>query len=886
MGISFSKVQDGNNIGHNTHHTSSIPPSTQQNSANQSSLASSNSNHAAAYVHAENTDMVEIDLSKNLPARKTKMQNSTQMLLNTIIIQHKKEVQNKAKATEDRENTKEAATQAEFEASLKELRELKKTEANEHWANLSIAGKIKHCATKTITVPLGLAGQGLVKIVGGGVWIGSKTLDGIGMGFSGVKYGIDSAGIAAGLVTPRELQLPTSTIATAIYKDDGGNIRAMNQQVDKILRITQKKIRLNIAQLTQGMEIPVVIELFDTDEGYDGFKQRIYDPFAESMTISTTVVKQKKDKNKPSAQAQLETFSTQESIIYSAVKAAIVRGENGFGEKGVIHVPKLDDNHEKLLNDNEEEITDNVPAYEFLASNPIRVHTDTDNIASVEIAKGIEQALNAPENKDLRAKLAAIKTLSLASGEQVDFKELAVILAFASALGIGGEFLGETIKHAVEKNKHGFVTSMIAGLPKGAAIAFIDTIENGINGYALISAELKKRGIDKITPEMIFGKHYKEMSPKQKLKLFMELALTGNIDVDNLNLDNPNDVKKLITATMGNMVNSALKGAGIGFLVSYMPLVFMSRDYMGKQDTHGMQKLPESVAKFLAINIPSTISIVTCTALSIPLETRNIMDRSMAAINHAFEDDMLRTDPAQLAQRMQFIAQETKEALTTSVASKSSIRAFMSVWTLAAIWVIHEKVVKGGIPDETAKLLFMAIVAPFENIWRAAWVGVDLATLPKKMTKLQNDVLDSLLNNEQLPDDFIAAILSTNTGLGITNNVLYPFLDKLTLTASMFKNLVTLNYGNQPRNRLLIDMPNISEALEETENKEETTRVNQKIDILKTELDKVNAKKERLEAKSNPNEAKISTLTQESQRLENKVDDLRNSLNRLNISSV
>jgi hypothetical protein len=707
--------------------------------------------------------------------------------------------------------------------------------------------------------------------------------------FGVVKYGVTTpfSMAHAGMVKVSLAKDPETIpldgcIATAIYKDENGVVRAFDYSADLLLQ-NMLKNGMAAPDIENGEQIPIIFEMYESGEQKTSFKEQIFQPIAKSAAVENTVVKGKKTKEykdgKEYHPTDLEVYSTQESYIYTLAKTAMLKGSSGFGDNEKL--VKISDDIVDIESPEPENIAEH-KAFDFLASNTIRIHSNSSNSGNDEIAGNLELAVNSEANKEIRGKLSALKILSMASGEQIDIGELMLVLTLASGLGVLGEFAGDAIKHALEKAiGHGLGAQIAAGLIKGVAVGGADAAENGANGYAMLKAEIAKRGIDKITDELIFGPKFNTLSTMQKAHAYMLLA-TGKLEKLDLM-----DLKGEISSTMSNALYSALKGAGIAVAMTLVPLIILSRDYE-----------KEGIIKFLAIqSICSTIA-VKATGLSIPLELRNIIDRTRATLNHIFRADTIKDDSSTIDEKKAKVDIELQETITSSVANKSSLKAYAMVPTISLIWLLHEKVWSGkttgetiakgaehlmklipqsaidtlsvhaanitssnlaekvgqalasmsdsmpvalrataekagevaahvakkGLPDKAAKTLFIALLAPFENLWRGAFLAGDMPKLKKKIAGLGESILSAELKGEALPDGIVGKELSDP----LTKKVLFPQMNIGTTWVSNVKNTVSLvasnfkyaiihpsfAFGiNQPRNRIMYDADSSIQSL-------------------------------------------------------------------------
>jgi hypothetical protein len=210
-----------------------------------------------------------------------------------------------------------------------------------------------------------------------------------------------------------------------------------------------------------------------------------------------------------------------------------------------------------------------------------------------------------------------------------------------------------------------------------------------------------------------------------------------------------------------------------------------------------------------AINAVCTAVAAFCTGISIPIELRNILDRTLATIANLYNSFINgEINATTLNAKIQDIVKEVKETITTSVASKSSIKAFLSVWTLGLVWLLHPI-----LGDKATSTIMMALLAPFENIWRAAYVGSDMLVAESNKSALRKDALKSILEEKQLPDNIVQSHLTGNftklmvrmftagqydthgKDISITNSALLPILDNLSSGVSNAKYAVDVVYN-------------------------------------------------------------------------------------------
>ncbi|MFM2343916.1 MAG: hypothetical protein RLZZ210_525 [Pseudomonadota bacterium] len=608
------------------------------------------------------------------------------------------------------------------------------------------------------------------------------------------------------------VNLKPEVFITGLFKDDSGVIRSYDSQFDIIMQICQKA----------GLKINNLPKDFTLVGQYheDGFKDGMFQTFTDASTVEKTEIK---DGTKNPNRNAHKTYETQETAVYTTCKRAIIYGKKGFSPDA-----KIEGKH----------------PYDYLGTGHIKLNSNYP-----EIAQKIENAINS--HPDIMPKINAVKILSLATGEQINFKELIVILTGAAMIGVAGEMAGDAIKHAIMHDSHSLGLAVIAAIPKAAAVYLVDLLENTINAWAITDAELKKRGIQKITGKLVFGDKYDNWSAPQKFTAWFTLMTKGNKEADATGrlgkyIGNKTAVfgkqweewskkpaveksKDIIAAaksalqsynllpatqaekeainkkaegalgpTVGNLLHSAFAGAGLGVVLSFLPLVLLTRDYK-----------EESFGQMFAINATCTAVAAFCTGISIPIELRNILDRTLATMSNLYNSFINgEINATTLNAKIQDIVKEVKETITTSVASKSSIKAFLSVWTLGFVWLLHPI-----LGDKATSTIMMALLAPFENIWRAAYVGADMMVAESNKSALRKDALKSILEEKQLPDNIVQSHLTGNftklmvrmftagqydthgKDISITNSALLPILDNLSSGVSNAKYAVDVVYN-------------------------------------------------------------------------------------------
>ncbi len=606
--------------------------------------------------------------------------------------------------------------------------------------------------------------------------------------------GINSALIYSNLIKSAHCIPASNLIATALYLDkNDGKIKAYDEMANSMLNIAVKS-GFNLPEIKSDQDLPIVIELYeDGEEAKTSFKKKTFLPFAKFSAVEETIIKS------PTAageEQKYEKYTTQESFIYTATKFIINKGKSAFGEH--VEMPTI------ILEEGQEvQECPKINPYELLAENKIRIHTNEEN---GELASNLEQVINgSSENtKDMRAKLSATKILSMASGEQIDFKELSFMIAIACGIGVAGEFAAEAIKHAVEnKMGHGIGPMIASGIVRGASVGAVDILENGINGWANNSQELKKRGIEKIDMKAIFGSGYENYQQKNKLQKAQALLMfaIGKIEASG--------AKGEAAQTISNALLSALKGGAAGAGVSLLPMIALSRDYKN-----------ENPVMFAAINMLCSAIAASGTGLSLPIELRNIMDRTTGALNHVFTNgtltipDDVKNDPEKIKN---FVKSEQKETITTSVVSKSSMKAYSSVGTLGLLWLLHKKV-SDALSDKAVQTLHTVFLPPWENILRSAVVFFDDGrSLSKSIKNINTNILNSIASEQEIDSKMVQNELSGP----IVRNVLYPAFNAIT---KGFSNAKHLFKGEQPRNNINYANPNIdaltAAAIKANEDKE------------------------------------------------------------------